>query len=218
MTAPYRISRVILPATSPALVTIDQAKEALGIPLDDMTRDAAVQAQIDQVSAAVARYCDRQFVVQTYRDQLRAVCSWLRWGEPLPTMQKPIAEAEGVPLITITENGAELDTLLYEVDAERGLLYRLDGAGAVAAWTGTAATLDYDAGYDPIPPDVQAATLEWVNARWSAQERDPALRSETIPDVISQVYGSVGGGDSAEGSSLPPGVRELLAPYRIMSI
>ena len=131
----YRISRVVVPATSYALVGIDQAKEALGIPLDDTSQDAALQAQIDQVSAAVARYCDRQFVVQTYRDRLRAVCSWLRYGEPLPTMQKPIAEAEGVPLVTITENGIELDPLLYEIDAEHGLLYRLDSSGASAACT-----------------------------------------------------------------------------------
>jgi len=209
----YRISRVVVPATSYALVTIDQAKEALGIPLDDMTRDAAVQVQIDQVSAAVARYCDRQFVIQTYRDQLRAVCTWLRYGEPLPTMQKPIAEAEGVPLITIMENGIELDPTAYEVDSERGLLYRLDSSGASAAWVGTAAILDYDAGWDPIPPDVQAATLEWINARWSAQGKDPALRSETIPDVISQMWSS-----DAQTPSMPSGARELLAPYRVISI
>ena len=209
----YRISRVIVPADSYALVTVDQAKEALGISLDDMTQDAAVQAQIEQVSAAVARYCDREFVIQTYRDQLRAVCSWLRYGEPLPTAQKPIAEADGVPLVTITENGAELDTTAFEVDAEHGLLYRLDSYGASAAWTGTAAILDYDAGYDPIPPDVQAATLEWINARWSAQARDPALRSETIPDVISQMWSS-----DAQTPSMPSGARELLTPYRIISI
>ena len=209
----YRISRVIVPADSYALVTVDQAKEALGISLDDMTQDAAVQAQIEQVSAAVARYCDREFVIQTYRDQLRAVCSWLRYGEPLPTMQKPIAEAEGVALITVTENGAELDTTAFEVDAERGLLYRLDSSGASAAWIGAAAILDYDAGFDPIPPDVQAATLEWITARWSAQGKDPALRSETIPDVISQMWSS-----DASTPSIPAGARELLAPYRIISL
>jgi hypothetical protein len=209
----YRISRVIVPATSYALVTIDQAKQSLKIPLDDTSQDAAVQAQVDHVSAAVARYCDRVFVVQTYRDQLRSVCSWLRYGEPLPTAQKPIAEAEGEPLITITQDGAELEATVYEVDAERGLLYRLDSAGASAAWTGSTAILDYTAGYDPIPDDVQAATLEWITARWSAQGKDPALRSETIPDVISQMWSS-----DAQTPSMPSGARELLAPYRVLSI
>ena len=215
--AGYRISRVVVPAESYALVTIDQAKEALGIALDDMSQDAALAAQIDAVSHAINRYCDRIFVVQTYRDQLRAVRSWLRPGEPLATAQMPIAEAEGVALITVTEDGGELDPLNYEIDSDRGLVYRLDSSGFVIAWTGSTAVLDYTAGFDPIPPDVQGACLEWLSARYHAVGRDPALRSETIPDLISVVYAGEAGAGTASGQ-IPPGARDLLEPYRIMSL
>ena len=67
----YRITRVITPAESLALVSVDQAKAALGIDIADTSQDAALQAQIDSVSAAVNNWCDRVFVVQTYRDQIR---------------------------------------------------------------------------------------------------------------------------------------------------
>jgi len=120
--------------------------------------------------------------------------------------------------MTVTEDGGELDPLSYEIDSDRGLVYRLDAGGYVTAWTGSTAILDYTAGFDPVPADVQGACLEWLTARYRAVGRDPSVRSVAIPDLITEVYGSVGGGDSSTASSLPPGVRDLLEPYRIYAL
>jgi hypothetical protein len=212
----YRITRVVTPATSLALVSVDQAKAALGIDPADTSQDAALSAQIDSVSMAINNYCDRIFAVQVYRDQLRNACGW--YGEPLVTRQYPIMVNDtGVALVAVTENGVVLDAAYLEVYLETGGIYRLDGSMAPAAWASALLVVDYTAGYDPIPADVQGAALEWLTARWFAVGRDPALRSETIPDLITQVYaGDFGAGTNA--GSMPPGARDLLAPYKLWSV
>ncbi len=210
----YRITSVVTPAESLALVTLDQAKAALGIPAEDTAQDAVLTAQIESVSTAINNYCDRIFVVQTYRDQLRNACG--SYGEPLVVRQYPIIIAEGVPLI-VTEDGAALDAALWEVFPEAGALYRLDATALPSGWGAALLVVDYTAGFDPIPADVQGAALEWLTVRHHAVGRDPALRSETIPDLITQVYaGDVGAGTSA--GSMTPGARDLLEPYRVWTV
>lgn len=214
----YRITRVITPAESLALVSVDDAKAVLGIDPSDTSQDAALARQIDSVSAAINNWCDRVFVVQTYRDQVRNGRGG--WGEPLVTRQYPILlDDSGVPIVDVAENGAAIDAALLEIYPETGSIYRLDsGSIAPGAWAAALIVVDYAAGFDPVPPDVQAAALEWLTARHRAIGRDPALRSETVPDLYSVTYGSVAGGDSSTASSLPPGVRDLLEPYRLMTV
>jgi len=210
----YRINRVVMPAASMALVTLDQAKAALGIPVEDTSKDAALSAHIDSVSAAINNYCNRIFAVQEYTDQIRNLCGY--WGEPLVTRQFPVVVEDGVPLVTVSEDGGlPLDAGYLELHPETGSLYRLDSAGAApGAWTAALILVEYTAGFDPIPDDVQGAALEWLGTRWYAVGRDPALRSETVPDLLTQVYaGDAGAG--TYGGAVPAGARDLLAPYRI---
>ena len=139
--------------------------------------------------------------MQTYQDQFRHVYNWLYSGEPLRTRQFPIVvDDTGVPLVAVFEDGAAVDVSFWDVYPEEGTLYRLDGT-TVAAWLGTTLLVDYTAGYDPIPADVQSAALEWLTARWFAVGRDPALRSETIPDLIGQVYAGDAGAGTSGGAS-----------------
>lgn len=213
--ARYRISRVITPAASLALVTLEQAKDVLGISLGDDSQDVRLTQQIDSVSRAVAHYCDRVFVLQTYRDQLRYVNNWLYPGQPIRTRQYPILiDDTGVPVLTVTEDGT--DVAAWDISPDTGELWRLDGV-MLAAWAGASIVIDYAAGFAEIPADVQGAALEWLTSRWYSVGRDSALRSETIPDLISVTYaGDMGAGTS--GGSVPPGARELLDPYRLWSL
>jgi hypothetical protein len=211
----YRITRVITPAASMALVSLDDAKLALGIDAGDTSQDAALTRQIEATSMAINNWCDRIFVVQTYRDQLRN--AYGAYGEALVTRQYPIVlSVTGVPQVVVTENGVALDAAYLEVYPEQGAVYRLDAAMAPTAWGVSLAVVDYTAGYDPIPADVQGACLEWLTARHSAIGHDPALRSETIPDLITQVYGSSDSTSSA--TAMPAGARDLLGPYKIWTV
>ena len=88
MSAFPTISRTITPADSTGLITLDEAKVLLAIPDTDTSQDAILQGQIDAVSAGICDYCDRQFVVQTYRDLYGYPCTG--YGEPLRARQYPI--------------------------------------------------------------------------------------------------------------------------------
>ena len=208
----YVITRVIAPATSLALIAIDQVKAALGIDPADTTQDVWLQQEIDATSAAINNYCDRIFVRQTYRDQIRAACQWLGWGQPLGTRQWPIpVDGSGVPVLTVTEDTVVTDPSLWEVENDTGAVYRLDDTGNIYAWAGMVTLFDYDAGYDTIPADVQSAAIEWMTGRWMQRGQDPSLRSESIPDVREVTYQRQ---DPATASSMPNGVRDWLGPYR----
>jgi hypothetical protein len=210
MRTDYRISRTIVPAASLALVTVEQAKTTLGIDTADTSQDAALQALIGQVSAAIHRYIDRILVQQGYRDQFRYVANWMFVGEPLQLWQYPVAlDEDDIPVAVVVQDGNPVDAALYEADDERGLLYSIDASGAYG-WTGLLITVDYTAGYDPIPEDVQAAALDWLTARWHSEGRDPSLRSETVPDLLAQTYA---GADPMASTGIPGTARDLLAPY-----
>lgn len=214
----YRITRVITPAESLALVTLDQAKAALGLDPSDTSQDALLTQQISSVSLAISNWCDRIFAVQGYQDQIRNAYGCL--GEPLVTRQYPIlADPDtGLPLVEIVEDGVIRDPTALEVYLETGSIYRLDGTALVpAAWGSAQLIVDYTAGYDPVPPDVQGACLEWLTVRWSAVGQTPGLRSETIPDLITQVY--TGGSDSStSATAMPAGVRDWLTPYVMWTV
>jgi hypothetical protein len=211
----YRISRVVTPAASTALVTLDAAKAALGIDAADTSQDAVLTAQIEATSMAICNWCDRIFVVQTYRDQLRG--AYGSYGEPLVTRQYPIVVDDGgVPLVAVAEDGGAVDAAMLEVFPEQGAVYRLDATALPMAWGSALIVVDYTAGFDPIPADVQSACLEWLTARHNAIGHDPALRSETIPDVITQVY--AGSDSTSSATAMPAGARDLLGPYKIWTV
>jgi hypothetical protein len=213
----YRITRVVIPAATLDLVTLDQAKAMLGIAPADTTQDAQIAQHIAASSLAINHMCNRIFAVQTYRDQVRGAYGC--WGEPFVTRQYPIVvdSETGLPLVAVTEDGAVLDPALMETDPPNGRLYRLDGAAAPAAWGSAAMLVDYTAGFSEIPADVQGACLEWVGIRYGAVGRDPALRSETVPDLLTQVFnsGDSGMASSSSSTAVPPTVRQWLSAYRM---
>jgi hypothetical protein len=208
---PYRITSVTVPAASLALVSLDDAKLALGIDPSDTSQDAMLTQQIDAVSRAINNYCDRVLAVQSYRDQIREACGF--WGEPIITRQYPIVlDSGGVPLVTITEDGAALASTYYEVSPETGALYRLTDSAAASGWAAALLVVDYTAGFDPIPADIQGAAFEWLTMRWAAVGRDPALVREIIPDLITEQY------QRGDISAIPAGTRDLLTPYRLLTV
>lgn len=214
----YRLTRVVTPAPSLGLVTLEELKTVLGIADTDTSQDTMLQLQIDSVSAAIDNYCSRTFVRQTYRDQIRHARNWLRMGAPLQTRQLPIATAtDGTPVLTITEDGNALDPVFFEVELGTGELYRLDSMGNMGFWCSSQIVVDYDAGFDTVPADVKVAALDWLNARWMQRGRDPAVRSEAVFDVLTVTYADDPGSFTETGLGPPEAVCGLLAPYRIWS-
>lgn len=207
----YHISTVIEPAATFALVSVEMAKDYLQIPVTDTSQDGTLGVQIAQVSSAINSYCDRVFVRQGYRDQFRMPSNWLGAGEPLVTRQRPIVTVANLPMVSVVEDGSTITA--WEVYCNPGHLYRLDGSSAVAAWAGALVVVDYEAGFELIPEDVQGACLQWLSARWNTRGRDPMLRSQTIPDVVAETYYV----DTTQ-SAMPSEVQQTLINYRLWSV
>jgi hypothetical protein len=100
----------------------------------------------------------------------------------------------------------------FQVDAERGWLLRnqflddtlipplgLNFHGGLNFWR-----VVYTAGFATVPYDVQEACAEWVADLFWQTKRDPGLSHETVSGSVSRV----------PYSSMPPGVRQLLIPYK----
>lgn len=214
MSRDYRISTVVTPADSYWLVDLAAANAELGLTSDSGgPQDEQVERMIGQVSAAINSYCNRVFATQSYRDQYRNVCNWLGWGKPLILSRSPIALDDGDAILIATVDGTPVEVVEWEADVNVGLLYRLDSGGAPTSWTGSLVIVDYDAGYDVIPDDVQAAALAWLSGRWGSKGRDLSLRSQQIPGVVTETYM-----DAASTSGMPSSIRDMLAPYRILSV
>ena len=64
-----------------------------------------------------------------------------------------------------------------------------------------------------IDPTIEAAAIEQIKGMLYGAGRDPAIRSESVPDLASKSY-SVTGGDVMGASVLLPAVRDMLAPWR----
>jgi len=210
----YHISTVIEPAATFALVSVEMAKDFLQIPASDTSQDGTLGVQIAQVSAAINTYCDRVFVRQSYRDQFRMPSNWLGAGEPLVTRQRPIVMVAGVPILTVIEDGSSITG--WEVYSHPGHLYRLNGGSAAAAWAGALVVVDYEAGFELIPEDVQGACLQWLSSRWTTRGHNPMLKSQTIPDVVAETY--FGMDMTTQSAAMPNEVQQILNSYRLWSV
>jgi hypothetical protein len=168
-------STVIAAAASYDLVALDDLKADLGIA--DSASDSFLARAISKASAAAAQYCNRMFVRETVQDVFDLSLARLqaRGEAVLLARSCPVASVAGLVEGTVT---LVRDTD-YRVDLAAGQFYRLSN-GADASWCATPVTLTYDAGFDEVPLDVQAAVTQMVNAMNFDRTRDPLLRSENI--------------------------------------
>jgi hypothetical protein len=140
------------------------------------------------------------------------------------TLSNPTASSEtGLAMNTGLQVVQQLtvgmtQTLVYgvdfTVDAKRGWLIRLNKfTGVAERWEPMPTTVQYQAGYETIPGDVEEACLRLCTARWWARGRDPSLRSQTQPTLGTREYwvGAVPG----QNGALPPEIEALVAPYRV---
>jgi len=109
-----RIIKVLTPAASYALMTVDEAKLMMGISVGDPTDDQQLQLFIDINSATVMRLCNRIFAYEECREEWRE----LNGGHRIFPSHWPIktADIESVesPMGTVLAPGD------YELEEESG--------------------------------------------------------------------------------------------------
>lgn len=209
------IVTVITPADDADLTSLERVKRELGIATTDATRDETLEDKIseasDDIEAALGFRVVRETVAETF------------WHEPYDVSTPAALILDRTPVASIASvvaDGVTISSSLYRYDAGTGELFAVDSSGYPSFWCFSKSVIvTYDGGYLPpsegddsdLPPGIQGACVELVSSFWASKGRDPSVRAEEIPGVISKQYwvGAVG-----EAGELPPSVVAKLAPYR----
>ncbi|WP_316184716.1 phage head-tail connector protein [Bradyrhizobium sp. SZCCHNRI1003] len=208
---PKIITTVVTPAKSYDLTTLDVVKQELSI--TDGIKDGLLKRYIAGASAAAAQYCNRRFHAETVKDEIYPAQdphAWMLSGsfEVLQLSRWPV-----IALSALTENGIALvEGTDFKVDDATGALIRIDVAGNRTMWNALPKVVQYQAGYEPVPPEVEDAVLRMVSRRYATQGRDPNLRTEDIQGVVSRSWWIATGSDSG---NMSPDITDLLDNYRV---
>lgn len=192
------------------LLTMPEMRDAVGVA--NNASDGELQPLGDRIAAVIAQHCkvagDGVNPPTLREETISEVFRLERRFRNLPLSRRHVT---GV--VSVVHNGATLTAEDYELNAGAGLLGRLINDWP-SSWTEGKVTVTYKAGFSTVPADLKMAATKLARMYWSEKDRNPLVKSETIPDVLTTSYwvGSLGDG------ALPPDIADLLAPYRNMEI
>lgn len=199
----------ILTVTSAAnvfdLTTVADVKSDLGI--TGSTYDTILARYVTESSVDLASACNRVFARETLSELFRLAAD----RPSLQLRRWPVSS-----ITSVTVDGTGLASTDYEVDAESGLLWRLNGDCRID-WPGGKVVVVYVAGYDlagsvstNAPKDLQKAARAIVKAQYLSRGRDPLVKSESVPGVYDVAYW-VGG--LPGGEAWPADIKAVLNRY-----
>lgn len=205
------IVTVAEPASDTALTTLTRVKLELNI--TTTASDVVLQDKIDEASddieASLGFRLVRETAVETFWFEM-----YDSYPDKLVLDRTPVVSIASVVVDDIT-----MDSSLYRLDAKTGELFALNSAGYPFSWFFfKSVVITYDGGWilpdatnSDLPKGIEGACIDLVSSFWAAKGRDPAVKSEELPGVISKQYwvGAVG-----EDGELPPSVVMKLSPWR----
>lgn len=149
--------KVLTPADSYALLTLDELKEMLNLSANDTSEDDQLNMWIDQYSDVIATMCNRVFayeqVAETWRGGLPPFDCPRLFLTHYPVADDDIVSVE-------SPRGSVIDPSAYEIENKSGKL-RVNGA-----WT-EPITVTYSGGYklpDEAPDALKAAASLLIQA------------------------------------------------------
>ena len=208
--------KVITPAESYALISLDELKAYFAIPPADTTNDAQLQGLIDAYSDVVATMCNRVFAKETVEETWR--------GDPPPYENYRVFLARWPvrpeDIETVTANGAIIDPASYEVETASGKL-------SLASWN-EPLVVTYTGGYDlpdEAPDALKQALMLLVQAARAQQLRGftTGVRSISHKDARVMYFdpnaaASKGGGGHSPLSIAGDAVTALLYHYMRLQV
>ena len=203
------------------LTTTASVKTALKI--TDSASDTLIDALIPRASKLIVEDCrlarSAAGEVPTFaRETLRATWDittksrgtdlWLPWRPPLSSVTSVVDDTTTLTVSTdYVVRGSGRSTFLRRVSSDVPVNWSCNKI--VVTWVaGFASVMSTN-----IDKDLEAAAIEQVKGMFYAANRDPAIRSESSPDLAAVSY-SVPGGDVMGANVLLPSVRSMLAGWR----
>lgn len=185
------------------LTVLETVKDELGRTVS--ATDAQLTRWIHEASTQIASHCRRVFAAETVQEVFHGVSG----ADELILSRRPVTS-----ITSVTEDDdTALATTYYEVEAETGLLYRLDGSGYRERWYASRVTVIYSGGYSLIgslPRDIETAAIQLVARRAYAASRDPNLRSVQVEGLGQRQYWV----DATAKTQMAADIEALIAPYR----
>jgi hypothetical protein len=138
------ILKVLTPATSFDLLSLEELKDALGITDTDLSEDEMLQSYITQYSYLIARACNRTFAYEEMRETARCLQPRRYYVSHWPVKEDEIETIE-------TPRGTITDPTTYEVEEESGKI-------ELFASRDEPIVVTYFGGYqlpDEAPPDLK---------------------------------------------------------------
>lgn len=212
------ITTVTAAASSRMLTTRATVKSVLQISGGD--DDAYIDLLIRQASAVAENYCNRVFAQQSLSDLIMPDRDSYPYQVPGNVMALQASSWPITAIASVTEDGTALvNGTDYQVDLDKGLFYRMAVGGTwPVPWPSLPVTIAYTAGYvlpgdsgSTLVADIEAGVIEIVKGLWMARTRDPAIRSESVPELLSTSYQIA----MPNGSGLPPAAEAYLTNYRV---
>lgn len=201
--------KVLEPAESYALLTVDELKVALGIAPADTSQDAQLQMMIDQYSDVIATMCKRVFAKEKVTETWR--------GDPPPYEHNriflthyPVADADIESVAA--PDGTVIDAANYEIENATG---KLSLAGSSAA----SIVVTYTGGYtlpDETPPALKAAAQLMIQGARAQLSRASGIRTVQHGESRVDYFGamaSTGKGGATPVSIAGDTVSNLLMSY-----
>lgn len=194
---------VLEPATATRLTTVPTVRARYGITDGDAT-NAVIEGLIDTASQMAVDFCNRTFGRETVRQTNHA-----GGGSRILLERSPAIITE------VRESGEVLPSDGYYLETSLNVLVRLSG-DVITCWGGKVETT-YHAGWvlpghegANLPATVEHAVLLLIGAIWSAQQRDPGVKSESVDGISRTDYWMPGA-----ANRLPdPTAEILLQTYR----
>lgn len=214
-------------ADARSLTTVAKVKTAARI--TDSNSDALLADLIPRASKLIVDDCllaiDGAGSVSTFgRETLKA--TWLVIGGHRDPLQNRRGSEIFLPwrlpvssIDEVVENGTTLTVSTDYVLAgnKGGRLVRVSSDTPIH-WSPGKIVVTFKAGFaaplaNNVDAGLEAACIEQVKAMLFGSNRDPNLKSVSVPDVASESY-SVPGGDAMGALALLPNVRTMLKPWR----
>lgn len=198
---------VTTPASTADLTTLAVVKAELGLTSNE--HDTQLATYITQASDRVESFCNRTFAQESISETFRLD----HRENELVLTRFPVTA-----ITSVVENGASLATSDYELDADSGVLRRLQ-SDTKTRWPCGKIVVEYVCGYllpgdvgRDLPRDIERAAILLVKQFASNSDRDLMTKRETTEGVRTTEY--FYGGETG----LPPEVEGLLIPHRKPSV
>lgn len=174
---------VTTPASSLALLTIDELRAAAGI--TDAT-DASLLALGLSIAASIMSECKIAIgsggEPTLLKETLTETFYWPKRCDLVLSRRHNIVISsialDGTALVAGTD---------YLIKPESGILTRMSG-GYPTEWWGSAVVVVYQAGFATVPADLRQAAIDFFRGVFLESDRDPFVKSlsEEIPGVMTE--------------------------------